>query len=213
MAAFHPPPAFTPFLSKTLYIIRLYKLIGVPTEEHEIKEYIDGEDEAPVSNPDGEATTSSSDVESSGPDSGPDKGKHNKKRQAKEALRGSPPPKRRKVEPPALKPISTQQGGRSTCPTRIIRQHHQIPCPEVYTTIYGANSAACDLQVEIMSAKTLLGEANRASNATRLRQQLMTLSEKQGKERYWHNEFVVGLGGDKMEIMVEQINVCGPRNV
>ncbi|KAJ4355693.1 uncharacterized protein N0V89_003713 [Didymosphaeria variabile] len=221
VAAFHPPPKFTPFLSKTLYMLRLYKLTEVPIEEldetdkdeGEIEdEEVKGDDEASVS-VGGESSSDDSDEDASETDLDPDEGKHNKKRQAKEALKGSPPPKRRKTKSTSHKSIPLHRQTKLATPKRIIRQPDQIPCPEVYTSVDWANSAACNLQNEIINAKTPLSQAGRESNAARLRQKLMALGDKDGEERYWHNEFVIGLGGDKMEIIVEPICVCGPRNV
>lgn len=209
---FNPAPKFTPFLSKTLYILRLYKLADAPTvdsneedqDESEIGEDADGDDEASGSEPGDDASSSDPDDNSTESDSDVDKGKHNKKRQAKQALGGSPPAKRRKTKPASPKPTFSK---------RIIRQHHPIPRPEVYTTLYTANSAACDVQIDIMNEHTFLGQSARASNAAGLRRKLTELAAKEGEERYWHNVFAVGLVGAKMEIQVEAVGVCGPRNV
>jgi hypothetical protein len=206
-----------------LYIVRLYKLVEVPAvgsgdedqEEHEVAggdgsdgdQNGDGDDEASASEP-GDASPSDSDDDSSESESDPDKGKHNKKRQAKHALRGSPPAKRRKSKP-------STSVGRETKPAprkRVGRVHHQILRPEVYTTLRAANSAACDLQRDIMNEQTLPSAGMQEGNAARLRRKLMELVEG-GEARYWHDEFAVGLAGAKMEIAVEDVCVSGPRNV
>jgi hypothetical protein len=227
---FDPPSRFTPFLSKRLYILRLYKLVEIPSvnsdeedqDEHEVTdadskdedqderrmvEEADGDDEGSASEPGDESSSSDSDDDSSESDSDPDKGKHNKKRQARQALEGSPPAKRRKSKPAS--PQRTAVGPRK----RIVRQHQPIPRPEVYTTVWAANSAACDLQMDIMDEQTLPRQAEQESNAARLRMKLLELVEKEGEERFWHNEFPVGLAGARMEIAVESVGVCGPRNV
>jgi hypothetical protein len=217
---FHPAPGCTAFLSRRLYIVRLYKLVEVPAvgaenEDQEEREVAggdgsdrdqngDGDDEASASEP-GDASPSDSDDDSSESESDPDKGKHNKKRQAKHALRGSPPTKRRKSTPAA----------RETNPAprkRVVRVHHQILRPEVYTTLRAANSAACELQRDIMNEQTLPSAGMQEGNAARLRRKLMELVEG-GEARYWHDEFAVGLAGARMEIAVEDVCVSGPRNV
>ncbi|KAK7181652.1 uncharacterized protein CC84DRAFT_388738 [Paraphaeosphaeria sporulosa] len=220
-ATLNPPPKLTPFLSKTLYILRLYKLTEVPTvdsnedkqEERHMVEDADGGDEGSGSEPGDDPSSADSDDDSSESESEADKGKHNKKRQAKQALRSSPPAKRRKTKSASPKRASPKALAKSAMSKRVVRQHQQMACPEVYTTLYAANSAACELQVEIMNEHTLLVEAARASNAGGLRRKLMGLVEKKGEERYWHNEFPFGLVGAKMEISVEPVTVCGPRNV
>ncbi|KAL5461123.1 hypothetical protein PMIN06_002313 [Paraphaeosphaeria minitans] len=218
---FNPPPKFTPFLSKTLYILRLYKLIEVPTvgsnensrEEGEMAEDADGDDEASGSEPGDDSSWPDADDNPSESDSDAGKGKHNRKRQAKQVLKGSPRAKRRKIKSASPEPTSSKHMVKSAMSKRVVRQHQQIPCPEIYTTLHAANNAACYLQIEVMNEHTLLGQAAQAKNTAGLKRKLMDLVEKDSEGRYWHNEFPFGLVGAKMEIKVESVTVCGPRNV
>ncbi|KAF1964176.1 hypothetical protein BU23DRAFT_71558 [Bimuria novae-zelandiae CBS 107.79] len=225
VVAFHPPAQFTPFLSKTLYILRLYKLIDLPSApqddseneddsadeaESGAEEEADGSDEASDACSVDDSSDDSEDESAAESDSDPDKGKHNKKRRAKEELEGSSPPKRRKTAPSSPRP--KRKKTKAAPASHSTRHHHQVPCPEIYTTLFGANNAACELQTRMMH-ETPLGNEWQANNAANLRRKMMALQGKEGKEGYWRSEFNVGLGINKFELVVEQVSVSGPRNV
>lgn len=200
---YHPPPPHTPFLRKTLYILRLYKLTKAPPTPH-----ADGA--LPADRPK-ELSSSESDEESSTADSGPgstsvsdsDLEGTRKKRGAEDvAPSDSRPSKRSKV---AATPAP---------PDTFLRTHQEIPCPEVYTTLADANAAACNLQISIMQTATPLRDDQRAEAVARLRRKVVELEGKQGGEGYWRSEFPVGFSGrSKFEMVVQRVGVCGPRNV
>ena len=216
VVAFNPPELHTPYLSKTLYILRLFKLVKDP-EAGEETALEQGEAQEEVDKDGGhvDGASSSDSAEDSEPEAAndPDKGKHNKKRQARKALKDSPRPKRRKLA--ATSTSRQQQGktGTTPAPKGFIRQHHEMPCPQVYTTLFAANNAACNLQIEMISDKTLLGKAKQEELNAKLRKKMVGLESKEGTERYWHSEFPVGFGSSKFELVVEKVNLCGPRNV
>lgn len=217
---FHPPPRFTHFLSRSVYVLRLHKLVEMPAgssdgenrngEEHDAED-ADGDAGAAVSEAGDNSSSSESDDDSSGTESESEKGKHNKKRQARQKLKGSST-KRCKTTPTLPETPTT-----STPSKPIIRQSHPLPhsCPEVYTTRYTANSAACELQKTIMNEHTLFHENARTTNDANLQRKLMELMEKQDEDegKFWHESFPFGLGGTKMEIRVEVVTMCGPRNL
>ncbi|KAJ4298164.1 hypothetical protein N0V90_006063 [Kalmusia sp. IMI 367209] len=189
VAAIQPPPKHTSFLSKTVYTLRLFKLVEIPNAS---REESDGDDEA---------SCSDSDSNSSKTLSGFDKSKHDKKRKAKDELEGAQ---------------TKRHKGKSPSSSQVIRQYHQVPCIENYTTLHGANNAACNLQMEMSHEKNPTNQLQIAwqeSNAGDLRKKVMELDGKDGEERYWKTQFNVGLGSKKFELVVERGGVCGPRNV
>lgn len=207
VVAFNPPEQHTSYLSKTLYILRLFKLIKDPQAEQD-PSLEDGEiqeADKDVMHMDGASSSDSAEDSEPEADDDPDKGKYNKKRQAKEALKGSPRPKRRKIAAASAR----QESKVTPPPVGFIRQHQEMPCPEVYTTLISANNAACKLQIEMISDKTLLDKAKQEELNARLRKKMVGL----GSKEYWHSEFPVGFGCTKFELVVERVNVCGPRNV
>ncbi|EMD85693.1 hypothetical protein COCC4DRAFT_28289 [Bipolaris maydis ATCC 48331] len=99
-----------------------------------------------------------------------------------------------------------------------VRVYHPHGRPEVYTTLQGANHAARSLQIELSHEK------NPTSAMTKRYQEqdLKKLNEKsraleaagEGENGCWRSKFnACGLGGDKLELVVDKAGICGPRNI
>lgn len=208
VVAFHQPPEHTPFISKTLYILRLSKITKVPSADgtrSRAETHDEAEDEADRTN---EASPSDS-GENSVPDSGsvavPDDNKDDKKRKTQEGLDDTRAVKRRKIDSAE---VAKGQG------YEFVREYHEIPWPEVYTTIAGANSAACNLHIEMMQETVPLRKEQRKEANARLKGKLYELDGKQGKDGYWRSEIPIGFSGSsKFELVVDRVGLCGPRNV
>lgn len=191
-AAIQAPPPHTPFIQKTLYILRLHKLIPDPNASSPVPSDSDSSS--------GSSSDSSSESESED--------------RAAKAARKDEARAKRKADEKQAKAAKRQQ---SPHPMPLLRQHHPLPCTELYTTLDGANHAARRLQIEMSH------EANpSAANARWQEQDARNLLTKArsldpsvgGEEGYWRSEFnASGRGGDRFELVVEKAGLCGPRNL
>ncbi|EUC41217.1 hypothetical protein COCMIDRAFT_106724 [Bipolaris oryzae ATCC 44560] len=110
---------------------------------------------------------------------------------------------------------SDSRKGKVSEPVRVYRPHGR---PEVYTTLQAANHAARSLQIE-------LGHEKNPTNAMTKKYQEQDLKKLNAKalalaaagedeDGCWHSKFNArGLGGDKLELVVEKAGICGPRNI
>jgi hypothetical protein len=191
-AAVQPPQHDILFINKTVYILRLFRLIEEPNKTGSVAS--DDEVSAPDTSSDSDtASSSESDVD-------PDKGKYKKKEQARRRAHIRP----RKMESTAL-------------PTTF-RQHHPVPNNEIYTTLPYANRAARRLQIEMSHEENPsrpLTAKWQESNARELEQRVNELEKMAGEdERLWKSEFNgFGPGGDRFELVVEKTTLGGPRNL
>lgn len=111
---------------------------------------------------------------------------------------------------------SDSEDSEKTHPT--VRAYHPIMRPEVYTTIDAANRAARNLQVELSHEIEPKDEITKKWQVQRLRDLNVKLRAldpiMDGPEGYWKSEFNgCGMGGDRFELVVEQVSICGPRNL
>lgn len=171
-AAVHPTPPPTPFLSKTLYTLRLHKLL-----------------------PDPRHTTLSPSSRDSSP-----------KLELAADTTMCPNIRMEDTEKePAAEP-------------GILRVYQRLPCTPLYTTLEAANYAARALQMDLSYGKGPLSQAEerwQEQNARELLAKVHALDPRMGGERgCWRSVFNEGrLGGDRFEVVVEEVAVCGPRNV
>jgi len=202
-ATVQPPAKSTNFISKAVYILRLFKLVDDPSHT-EPPASEDDEDAAAQTSSSSESDSDSDSASES--DSDPDKGKHNKKARAK--LRSSLTPTRKSRSAPA--------------PYALIRQYHPIAnWSEIYTTLEYANRAARRLQIELSheeSPSNPLTVKWQEQNRRELEEQVLALeAEHQDEEEgngLWRSEFNgCGCGGDRFELLVERTVLGGPRNV
>lgn len=99
----------------------------------------------------------------------------------------------------------------------ITRVYHPLPCTECYTTLEAANRAAKKLQVELSHEKNPKASTKlwQVSNLEELNKKVSDLekAEEEGV-KYWKSLFNgCGLGSAKFELVVEQVRLCGPRNL
>ncbi|KAF2819450.1 hypothetical protein CC86DRAFT_375255 [Ophiobolus disseminans] len=98
----------------------------------------------------------------------------------------------------------------------------RVYCPvegaECYTTLDAAHRAAKHLQIELSHEKIPKGATETKWQKTEVQQLndfVRNLREvKDGEERFWESEFNgTGLGSKKFQLVVEKVNMCGPRNL
>ena len=98
-----------------------------------------------------------------------------------------------------------------------VRVYHKLPCSEVYTTLDTANRAARKLQIELSHVKDPKDDINAKWQEQDLKDlnakvQSLDLSMR-GSAGCWKSEFnACGKGGDRFEVVVEKVSICGPRN-
>lgn len=153
------------------------------------------------------SSSSSSSSESSVDAHDVDAGKHNKKRKAKLALQAQ-----------ACRSNKRQRtASTSAVGHRLVRVHQPVPCTQGYTTLHAANNAAAELQIEMAHRshpKNALDVQWKERNKRELRRKVTELDEKEGDEGLWKSEFSEAkVGGEKFEMVVERVRICGPRNV
>jgi hypothetical protein len=99
-----------------------------------------------------------------------------------------------------------------------LRVHHCVARPELYTSLEAANRAARNLQIELSHQKN----PGKGSTAAWQEQNIKELNAKitalnsitEGEGKYWKSSFNgSGRGGDRFELVVEQVGLCGPRNL
>jgi hypothetical protein len=196
-ATVQPPRKNTQFISKAVYILRLFKLVDDPNHA-----------ELPASDDEGaaaESSSSDSDSESSSEsDSDPDKGKYNKKANARKR--------------PSITPARESRSAPVTHSP--IRQHHPIPkTSEIYTTLAYANRAARRLQIELSHEKDTSSPLSRKwqeQNRRELEERVLALEAEDMKDGggFWRSEFNgCGRGGDRFELVVERTALGGPKNI
>jgi hypothetical protein len=119
-----------------------------------------------------------------------------------------------------IEPIPESDAEGSSETIRTVRVYHAVPCAEAYTTLEAANRAALGLEVELSHEKKPK-ECMRAWYEKELRKMNTKLNEltehasKEVEEGCWESKFN-GCGlfkGDKFELMVEKVRLCGPRNL
>jgi hypothetical protein len=100
-----------------------------------------------------------------------------------------------------------------------IRVYLPIPCAEAYTSLGAANLAARNLQIELGHEKNPRGfQATwQVSDLASLNEKMSVLAEGVDVEKgdgCWRSTFNgAGKGGDKLELLVEKVGLCGPRNL
>lgn len=99
-----------------------------------------------------------------------------------------------------------------------IRIYQPLIRSEVYTTLYMANRAARDQQLELShekDPKNLLTLKWQEQNLKALNEKLRALSSTKDSEGVcWESRFNgYGMGGDQFELLVEKAGICGPRNL
>jgi len=99
--------------------------------------------------------------------------------------------------------------------------HPHSSCPNVYTALSSANRAAFALQVRLsheVEPKNPMTKSYQERDLIKLNEKLAGLDGEGGEsgraEGYWHSKFNgVGLGGDRLEIVVDKVRIVGPRNL
>lgn len=99
-----------------------------------------------------------------------------------------------------------------------IRVYHPLQRTEVYTTLESANCAARDVQVEMSHDLKATGETSvktRELDIRKLNAKLYVLSEAtDANNGYWKSRFkTFGQPVDEYELVVEEVGLCGPRNL
>jgi hypothetical protein len=119
---------------------------------------------------------------------------------------------------PAPRSASTCPGASDESDIRI-RVYHPLQRTEVYTTLESANCAARDVQVEMSHDLKATGEASvktRGLSIRELNARLYGLNgTTDGNGGYWKSRFR-GFGDqpvDEYELVVEEVGLCGPRNL
>jgi hypothetical protein len=205
-ATVQPPLQGTPFLSKTVYVLRLFKLVNDPKYTEPAT--------AASHNDDANSASSHSSDSSSAPSSesdndGPDSGKYAKKARLKQR------------QNQALARKSSTTRATTAAPPAPIRQHHPTPdTAEIFTALAYANRAARRLHIEMSHEK----EPASATVTEQQREELRDLEEKvldleakmaQANEddACWRSQFS-GCGSEEgqFEVVVERAILGGPRN-
>ena len=99
--------------------------------------------------------------------------------------------------------------------------HPHASCPNIYTALSSANRAAFALQVRLsheVEPKNSMTKSYQEGDLIKLNEKLRGLDGEVGEsgraEGCWHSQFnAVGLGGDRLEILVERARIVGPRNL
>lgn len=115
-------------------------------------------------------------------------------------------------------PESDTEGSNEMIPT--VRVYQSVPCTEAYTTLEAANHAAWGLEIELSHEKNPK-ECMRAwyeKERQRLNNKLDELTghaSEEVEEGRWKSKFngCDLFKGDKFELMVENVGLCGPRNL
>lgn len=99
-----------------------------------------------------------------------------------------------------------------------IRIRHAISRSELYTTLQGANRAARDVQIELSHEKKPKSDITakwQEKNLKELNDKVHELHPSPNNDMsFWKSKFnACGMGGDQFELAVEQITLCGPRNL
>ena len=100
-----------------------------------------------------------------------------------------------------------------------IRIYLPTPCAEAYTSLGAANLAARNLQIEHGHEKNPKGlqKTWQASDLASLNEKMSVLAAVVDLEKgdgCWRSTFNgAGKGGDKFELVVEKVALCGPRNL
>jgi hypothetical protein len=105
--------------------------------------------------------------------------------------------------------------GETRPPIRAFEPHSRS---EYYTTREAANRAARSLQIELSHEKNptdVMTKAFQEKNLTELNAKVLELeSSVEGEDGCWKSKFnASGLGGDSLELVVEKVEICGPRNI
>ena len=105
--------------------------------------------------------------------------------------------------------------GKANEPIRVYRPHGR---PEVYTTLRAANYAARNLQIELgheEDPKNAMTKMYQEQDLKKLNEKARALEvAREGENKCWHSKFNTrGLGGDKLELVVEKAGIYGPRNI
>ncbi|KAF1961683.1 hypothetical protein CC80DRAFT_574246 [Byssothecium circinans] len=226
-AATDPPSPHTPYIPKMVYALRLYKLIDNP-DAPPLDAESDGEAEEPSeqtsrSSPEQSEEESSDSSNSSGEDSDddPDKGKHAKKAKLKAAAAAKAKEEDGGKENATANPNKPTKAPKAKDIPKTLRIHQPFPSPrpELYSMLSFANDAACQLQLEVThpadSPKPLDKEFKRQDDI-KLREKA-NAQWNSGNFVPWHAFFaqrkIGGLEGDRFEILVETVNLSGPRNL
>ena len=102
--------------------------------------------------------------------------------------------------------------GEDTRTETVSRIYHPLPRTECYTTLDAANRAARDVQLE-MSLKKDPRELEKIWQEQKLRE-LHNKVRELGEDTCWKSEFNgSGLGSARFELVVEEVGLCGPRNL
>lgn len=99
-----------------------------------------------------------------------------------------------------------------------VRAYQPLPRTEIYTTLDAANRAARSLQIELSherDPKSPLTTKWQEINLRELNAKVHAFDPSMGgKEACWNSTFNgCGLGADRFELVVEQVRLCGPRNL
>lgn len=117
----------------------------------------------------------------------------------------------------------TNEDGEANDQATPLRVYHPTDAAECYTTLDAAHRAAKQLQIElshekrpdVITDKWRATEKWQAGQIEELNTFLRQLSKVQrGQGGYWESEFNgVGLGSNKFQLLVEEVKLCGPRNL
>jgi hypothetical protein len=192
LATIKPPAEGTnPFIAKTVYAVRLYKLIECPKAKADIPADDASVDEAKESS--GESSSDS--------DSDSDNDKPSKMPNLKVVFKDKG---KAKVSP-------TQEESSEEQPT-YLRTPHPILCPEIHTSLELANCSALNLQTQMSHDENAKG-MNEMWQIKELGRLKKKKDELDGRNEGWKEQFnEMKLGGDRFEVVVETVVLCGPRN-
>lgn len=226
-AAVQPPRRDTVFVGKTVYILRLFKLVDQPSASDSSGSASDSNNDDEDDDEKADTTSDAPTTDSEAEQLDPDFGKHAKKARAKQRRRSSSSSSSSASSSSSSssspeKPTHRSASKSSPSAARTLRIHHPIPhTSEIYTTLTHANRAARRLQIELSHEKEPscpLTARWQEQNRRQLEERVCALEIGQGEEgqqrRFWSSVFNgVGRGGDRFELVVEETRLGGPRNV
>ena len=100
------------------------------------------------------------------------------------------------------------------------RVYHPLPRTEVYTTLEAANRGARNVHIDIALSHGVKSadEARANTRELNIRELNVKLHELDGltggNDGYWKSQFYrLGQPGEQFELVVEEVGLCGPRNL
>ncbi|KAH8724347.1 hypothetical protein GQ44DRAFT_709018 [Phaeosphaeriaceae sp. PMI808] len=97
------------------------------------------------------------------------------------------------------------------------RVYSPLPCTECYTSLNAANRAAKNVQIKLSHEKNpkMLAKHWQDENLAELNKRASAMETAEAEEdKYWKSQFKgAGLSSTEFELIVENVGLCGPRNL